>query len=243
MSQLVLLRHGQSIWNRRKRFTGWTDVPLTAKGKRQASGAGRALRQIGFKPDVCFSSRLCRAVDSLSLVLRELDAGGVTRRADWRLNERHYGKLQGMTPTQAVRAFGAGNVLGWQRQFSERPPSLDPGDDRHPSADARYADVPASDLPVGESVQDTLSRLLPFWEQELVPRLAQRQNILIVSHANTLRALISHFEAVPPAGLPRILVPIARPLLYEHDGLKVRGRRQAIRSSALQTLSRWLRPR
>ena len=241
MSQLVLLRHGQSTWNRHKRFTGWTDVPLTAEGEQQASKAGRMLRDISFKPDVCFSSRLCRATDSLGLTLRELDAHSVVNHADWRLNERHYGKLQGMTPTQAFGEFGVRNVLSWQREFTARPPLLEPGDDRHPAADNRYADVPSADLPVGESIQDTLTRVLPLWEEELAPRLGRGQDILIVSHANTLRALISYLEDLPPARLPSVLVPIARPLLYEHDGLKIRGRRRAVHTSKVHTAYRWLR--
>ncbi len=213
----MLLRHGESIWNRDKRFTGWTDVALSAEGVLQAERAGRVLQAIGCRFDVCFTSMLARATDTLRLTLQTMGLSDVPIRQSWRLNERHYGALQGLTLWQGVRRYGPRRVLGCQRRFAVPPPLLELADPRFPGLDPRYADLAPSQLPRGESVADTQRRVLPCWHEEIAPALRAGQCVLVVSHRNTLRALRKLLEGVADADTQKLKVPTGKPIVYELD--------------------------
>jgi 2,3-bisphosphoglycerate-dependent phosphoglycerate mutase len=225
MSTLVVLRHGESTWNREKRFQGWTDVELTDRGRRQADLAGRTLAAHGFAFDACFTSRLKRATDTLAIVLRAMEQESIPGNECWRLNERHYGALQGLGRWEAVRRYGLIPMLRWQREFSTPPPAVDLNDPRHPRHDPRYGELDPSELPRAESLADTLRRLLPCWNEEIAPALASGKRVLVVAHHNTLRALVKHLEDISERNMLRVLIPIARPLVFDLDSsLRVVGR-------------------
>ena len=217
MSELVLLRHGQSIWNRDKHFTGWADVPLTEKGRRQARRAAKTLRRAGFRPDACFSSRLCRAIETAELVVGALEMAELPVQREWRLNERHYGELQGMTPAEAMHRYGRADVRNWQRTFAAEPPALAPSDPRHPGRNPSYADISGARLPAAESIRGAQTRLISWYRDTLEPRLREGQRVLVVSHANQLKALIHFLEDLPEQSVPRIVIPVAAPISYSLD--------------------------
>jgi 2,3-bisphosphoglycerate-dependent phosphoglycerate mutase len=213
---LILLRHGQSTWNAARRFTGWADPPLTDRGRQEATNAGRALLGAGLCPDVVVTSLLARAEQTVSGVLGAV-ATSAPILTTWRLNERHYGALQGMTHAAARDKYGAVSVERWRRSWSGRPPALDPADERHPLHDARYADVPPAALPAAESLADCLARQLPFLTTEVTRAVTDGGRVLLVGHGNSLRALVAHFDNTPPEQVPRLLIPTGVPLLYVHE--------------------------
>lgn len=215
--QLVLLRHGESEWNRDRRFTGWTDVDLSAAGIAEAAQAGERLRSEGLVFDMCFSSILRRATHTAEIVLRTMQLENATVEETWRLNERHYGALQGMHTWRAMCRFGPLAVLRCQLQFAVRPPALAPGDPRFPGFDPRYAAVSAGELPRAESYADTLARLRPYWVERIAPELALGRRVIVVSHKNTLRALVTLIEGRAEAEVRRISVPTGVPLVFVPD--------------------------
>jgi 2,3-bisphosphoglycerate-dependent phosphoglycerate mutase len=215
--QLVLLRHGESEWNRDRRFTGWTDVDLSAAGALEAAQAGERLRRDGLVLDMCFSSILRRATRTAEIVLRTMQLENLAIEQTWRLNERHYGALQGMHTWPAMCRFGPLAVLRCQLQFAVRPPELAPGDPRFPGFDPRYAAVNAEELPRAESYADTLARLRPYWVERIAPELARGRRVLVVSHKNTLRALVTLIERRAEADVRTISVPTGAPLVFVPD--------------------------
>jgi 2,3-bisphosphoglycerate-dependent phosphoglycerate mutase len=216
MRHLVLLRHGESTGNRANRFAGWTDVDLTPRGEREAAEAGRLLREKGYGFDLAFTSVLESAIRTLQLVLDVLDLASIPVRRDWRLNERHFGRLQGRGIAEAVAEHGLEQVTRWRRG-QDRPPPLDEGDERHPRHDSRYAGLAARDLPVGESLQDAAARLLPLWHESIAPEIRAGRRVLVVAHGNVLRALNALLDALPDDALGGPNVPTGIPRVYELD--------------------------
>ena len=217
MIDLVLLRHGESTWNRENRFTGWTDVDLTAKGVEEARRAGRLLAEAGHSFDVAYTSLLKRAIRTLWLVLDEMDLMWITVHRSWRLNERHYGALQGLDKAQTAARFGDAQVLEWRRSYSTPPPELDPGDDRNPARDPRYGALAAGDLPLTECLRDTVERFLPFWHERLVPELQAGRRVLIAAHGNSLRALVKHLDGTSDEEIVGLNIPTGVPLVVRLD--------------------------
>lgn len=220
--QLVLLRHGESEWNHANRFTGWTDVDLNPVGIAQARQAGAWLREAGFAFDVAYTSVLKRAIRTLWIVLDELDRLWLPVIRSWRLNERHYGALQGDNKAATAERLGRARVHQWRRSFDVPPPPLDRADPRHPRFDARYARVDPALLPDSESLRDTLARVLPCWHTDIVPRLQAGERVLVVAHGNSLRALVTYLEGIAPPDVPHLHIPNGIPRAYDLDpGLRV----------------------
>ena len=217
MIELALLRHGESVWNRENRFTGWTDVDLTARGAEEARRAGRLLAEAGHSFDVAYTSLLKRAIRTLWIVLDEMDLMWIPVHRSWRLNERHYGALQGLDKAQTAAKFGDAQVLAWRRSYTTPPPALDPGDDRNPRRDVRYAALAGDELPVTECLRDTVERFLPFWHERLVPELRAGRRVLIAAHGNTLRALVKHLDGVSDDEIVGLNIPTGVPLVYRLD--------------------------
>jgi 2,3-bisphosphoglycerate-dependent phosphoglycerate mutase len=218
MKRLVLLRHGESVWNKANRFTGWTDVDLSENGKAEAKKAGSLLKKYKFSFDHAYSSVLKRAVRTLWIVLDELDEMWLPTEYNWRLNERHYGALQGLNKAETAVQYGEEQVHLWRRSYDIPPPLLEPSDERHPKNDPRYANIPAEQLPCGESLKDTLHRLLPYWHSTLAPALNAGQKILIVAHGNSLRALVQYLDDLSNDEILQLNIPTGIPLVYELDG-------------------------
>jgi 2,3-bisphosphoglycerate-dependent phosphoglycerate mutase len=218
MIKLVLLRHGESVWNRENRFTGWTDVDLTEQGIREAHRAGRLLREAGFTFDVAHTSVLKRAIRTLWAVLDELDLMWIPVNRSWRLNERHYGALQGLDKGETAAKYGMERVHAWRRSYDIPPPALDEADERYPGHDPRYAGLTAGEVPRSESLKTTLSRVLPYWRQRIVPDLRAGRRVLIVAHGNSLRALVKYLDMIPEEVIPELNIPTGIPLVYELDG-------------------------
>ncbi|HET7201887.1 MAG TPA: 2,3-diphosphoglycerate-dependent phosphoglycerate mutase [Steroidobacteraceae bacterium] len=224
--KLLLLRHGQSIWNLENLFTGWIDVDLSDQGREEAREAGRLLAAEGIAFDVAFTSVLKRAIRTLWIALDEMDLMWLPVERTWRLNERHYGALQGLNKAQTVAKHGAEQVKVWRRSYDIPPPPLPETDPGHPRFDRRYAGVPASDLPSCESLKDTLARVLPFWSGRIAPELEAGHNVLVAAHGNSLRALVKMLDGMSDAEIVELNIPTGVPLLYELDGnLKPRSRR------------------
>ncbi len=217
MRQLVLLRHGESTWNRENRFTGWTDVPLSERGVEEARAAGRALLAAGHAFDVAHTSLLKRAIKTLWIVLEEMDRMWIPVQRSWRLNERHYGALQGLDKVETARQHGEALVHQWRRSYAVRPPPLDPADPRHPRHDPRYADLPAADLPATECLRDTVARFLPYYEAEIAPQVRAGRRVLIAAHGNSLRALVKHLDGIADDAIAGLNIPTGIPLVYELD--------------------------
>lgn len=221
MIKLVLLRHGESIWNLENRFTGWTDVDLTPKGIEEATEAARLLNEGGYTFDVAHTSLLKRAIRTLWIVMDGMDLMWMPVHRSWRLNERHYGALQGLNKAETAAKYGDQQVLIWRRSFSDPPPSLTPNDSRHPSHDRRYADIPKEELPLAESLKDTIARFLPCWHGTIVPDLQAGKRVIIAAHGNSLRALVKHLDDVPDEEIVGMNIPTGIPLVYElEDDLK-----------------------
>ena len=216
-STLILLRHGQSLWNKENRFTGWTDVDLTEQGLNEAHQAGQQLIAAGLKFDIAFTSVLKRAIRTLWIVLDEMDLMWVPVERNWRLNERHYGALQGLNKAKTAQERGAKQVHQWRRSFNVRPPALPLNDSRYPRFDPRYAHLKATDLPATEALVDTLARVMPYWEQAIVPRLRQGAKVLISAHGNSLRALVKHLDHISDDDISQLNIPTGIPRVYELD--------------------------
>ncbi len=217
MPRLVLLRHGQSIWNLENRFTGWYDVDLSDKGVREASEAGTALREAGLAPQVAYTSVLKRAIRTQWLALSELDRMWIPEVKDWRLNERHYGALTGLDKAETAQQYGDEQVHIWRRSYDTPPPPLSPDDERHPRHDPRYAGLDPEQLPATESLKLTLERVLPCWEAEIAPALHRHDCVLISAHGNSLRALVKHLDGLADNAIMQVEIPTGRPLVYELD--------------------------
>jgi 2,3-bisphosphoglycerate-dependent phosphoglycerate mutase len=235
VSRLVLLRHGESAWNRADRFAGWADVPLTGTGRREARRAARRVRERGIAVDVGFTSLLSRAIETAWIALGELGLAWIPLEKSWRLNERHYGALEGMTRSECARRFGRAQTERWRWSFEETPPPLEPADPRLPGRDLRYAGVPPALLPRSESLKDAFDRVLPLWEDSIAPRLREGRCVLVVAHGSSLRALVKHVEGVSDAGIVDVRIPTALPVVYELDG--------ALRPTAREWLRDGSRPR
>ena len=221
MYKIVLLRHGESIWNRENRFTGWTDVDLSEAGREEARRAGRLLRDQGFEFDVAYTSVLKRAVRTLWIALDELDLMWIPVLNSWRLNERHYGDLQGLNKAETAAKFGEKQVLEWRRSYDIPPPALRPDDKRHPRNDRRYASLRGSELPLTESLKDTVARFLPYWNEAIAPAVKSGKRVLIAAHGNSLRALVKYLDQMDEKAVIELNIPTGRPLVYELDaGLK-----------------------
>ena len=214
---LVLLRHGESIWNQENRFTGWTDVDLSPKGVDEARKAGKILKAKGFTFDLAFTSVLKRANRTLEIVLDEMNLRGIEVFKSWRLNERHYGALQGLNKAQVARQYGDQQVAIWRRSYSVSPPALSREDNRFSGRDPLYKDVHADELPLTESLKDTVKRFLPYWTGSIEPYLRKQKRIIIVAHGNSLRALVKHLDGVSDEAIVKLEIPTGIPLVYNLD--------------------------
>jgi 2,3-bisphosphoglycerate-dependent phosphoglycerate mutase len=224
--KLVLLRHGQSTWNLSNQFTGWTDVDLTEQGVAEARSAGRELKATGIRFDYAYTSVLKRAIRTLWLALDEMDRMWLPVEKNWRLNERHYGALQGLDKIQTTEKHGEAQVKIWRRSYDIPPPPLAADDARHPRMDPRYADLDPTLLPATESLKDTLARVLPLWNEEIAPRLRSGRNVLVAAHGNSIRAIVKMLDNVPESEIVELNIPTGVPLLYEFDaGLRPTGHR------------------
>ena len=217
MHKLVLLRHGESTWNLDNRFTGWTDVDLTPTGVEQARSAGRLLKSEGYEFDLAWTSVLKRATWTLWHALDQMDRTWLPVRNDWRLNERHYGALQGLNKAETAREFGAAQVLAWRRSYDVPPPPLAPDDPRSERSDPRYAALQPGDIPLTECLKDTVARVLPFWQQTLAPSIARGKRLLISAHGNSMRALVKYLDGISDADIVGLNIPNGIPLVYELD--------------------------
>lgn len=218
VGRAVLLRHAQSQWNLENRFSGWQDMDLSESGIQEARHAAALLKRAGLRFDRAFVSTLKRAAHTLDIVLKELGQPDIVIERSWRLNERHYGALEGLDKQEIAAKYGADQFRAWRRGFATRPPMLDPNDPRHPRHDPRYLGMDPSLLPAGESLEDTYHRVVPYWQEAIVPRLIQGENVLVVSHGNTLRALVKHLDGLSDEQVERLEVPTGVPLVYEFDG-------------------------
>lgn len=235
MHQLVLLRHGESTWNKENRFTGWTDVDLSENGVQEAIEAGRKLKSSGFIFDVAFTSVLKRAIRTLWLVLDEIDLMWIPVHRSWRLNERHYGALQGLNKSETAQLHSEEQVLLWRRGYAIQPPPLNKNDNRFPGNDPRYAGMNPTDIPLTESLADNVTRFLPYWNGEIAPYIKANKKVLIVAHGNTLRALVKHLDKISDADIPELNIPTGIPLVYELDeDLKPLGHRFLADDSAVE---------
>jgi 2,3-bisphosphoglycerate-dependent phosphoglycerate mutase len=217
-TRLVLLRHGESQWNLENRFTGWTDVGLSPKGKREAKAAGRLLAKEGYDFDLTFTSYLKRAILTLDLALEAMDRLWLPVVRHWRLNERHYGALQGLNKAETSARHGEKQVAIWRRAYDIPPPPLSPDDPRHPRHDPRYRDLSPDLLPATESLADVVERMLPFWHDFIVPALRSGRRVLVSAHGNSLRALVKHLDGISDEEIPGLNIPTGIPLVYELDG-------------------------
>jgi 2,3-bisphosphoglycerate-dependent phosphoglycerate mutase len=215
--KLVLLRHGESTWNRENRFTGWTDVDLSERGRAEAQEAGRLLREGGYLPDLAFTSVLKRAIRTLGITLDALDRLWIPVTKHWRLNERHYGALQGLNKAETAATHGDAQTKIWRRSYDIPPPPLAADDERHPSRDPRYAALKPADLPATESLKDTVARFLPFWRGAIAPAIMSGQHVLIVAHGNSLRALVKELDRISDSAIVELNIPTGIPLVYELD--------------------------
>ncbi len=214
---LVLVRHGESLWNKENRFTGWVDVDLSETGQREAIAAGALLREHDFKFDQVYTSVLKRAIRTCWTVLSETDQMWLPVQKAWQLNERHYGALQGLNKKETAEKYGDAQVFEWRRSYATLPPGLDPKDPSHPSHDRRYAQIPKGQVPAVEALKQTLERVLPFWQNEIAQKISQGQRVLIVAHGNSIRALIKHLDQISDDAIAELNIPTGIPLVYELD--------------------------
>jgi 2,3-bisphosphoglycerate-dependent phosphoglycerate mutase len=221
MYTLVLLRHGESTWNKENRFTGWTDVDLSDRGREEANEAGRLLKEGGFVFDLAFTSVLTRAIRTLGIALDVLAQLWIPVTKHWRLNERHYGALQGLNKAETAAKHGEAQTKIWRRSYDIPPPPLAPDDPRHPSRDPRYRDLKPSELPLTESLKDTVARFLPYWHETIAPTITSGKRVLIAAHGNSLRALVKYLDNIDEQTIVELNIPTGIPLVYElDDGLK-----------------------
>jgi 2,3-bisphosphoglycerate-dependent phosphoglycerate mutase len=217
MHKVVLLRHGESIWNRENRFTGWTDVDLTDKGREEARAAGQLLKEGGYTFDIAYTSVLKRAIRTCWITLDELDLLWIPVPRNWRLNERHYGALQGLDKAETAAKHGEAQLKIWRRSYDIPPPALDLDDARHPRRDPRYADLKSEELPRTESLKDTVARFLPYWQQTIAPVIRGGKRVLIAAHGNSLRALVKYLDNISDQEIVELNIPTGIPLVYELD--------------------------
>lgn len=217
LKKVVFLRHGESQWNMENLFTGWTDVDLSKKGVQEAIESGRILQSEGYVFDIAFTSYLRRSIKTLWLVLEEMDLMWIPIHNSWRLNERHYGALQGLNKVEMVARAGAEQVHLWRRSYDVRPPSLDPNDERSPAKDPRYAALDPKEVPLTECLKDTVARALPYWHETIVPVVQSGKRVLVVAHGNSMRALIKYFDSIPDEEIAGLNIPTGVPLVYEFD--------------------------
>lgn len=217
MYKIVLLRHGESQWNLENRFTGWTDVDLTPKGVEEAKNAGLLMKQEGFEFDIAYTSVLTRTVRTLWIALEQMDMVWIPIINSWRLNERHYGALQGLNKAETAEKFGDEQVLIWRRSYDTRPPALTPDDPRFPGRDRRYAELTGDELPLTECLKDTVARFLPYWHETIVPMVKTGKRVLIVAHGNSLRALVKFLDNISEGEIVGLNIPTGVPLVYELD--------------------------
>lgn len=217
MYKLVLVRHGQSTWNLENRFTGWTDVGLTDLGRSEALEAGRLLREGGYVFDVAYTSVLRRAIQTLWIVLQEMNLEWIPVMKAWQLNERHYGSLQGLNKSEMAEKFGEAQVKIWRRSYDVPPPALELDDERHPRFDPRYASLTPEELPATESLKLTLDRVMPYWESTLAPMIRSGKRVVIAAHGNSIRALVKYLDNISDAEITELNIPTGLPLVYELD--------------------------
>jgi 2,3-bisphosphoglycerate-dependent phosphoglycerate mutase len=221
MHKLVLVRHGESTWNKENLFTGWTDVDLSKKGVQEATEGGRVLKEQGYIFDIAFTSVLKRAIRTLWIVLDEMDLMWIPVIRDWRLNERHYGALQGLNKAQMAEKFGDKQVKIWRRSYDIRPPALEETDPRNPAKDPRYKELKKEQIPLTECLKDTVERFLPCWHEVIAPTVRSGKRVLIAAHGNSLRALVKYLDNIPDEVIPEVNIPTGMPLVYElEDDLK-----------------------
>jgi 2,3-bisphosphoglycerate-dependent phosphoglycerate mutase len=214
---LILLRHGESTWNVENLFTGWTDVPLSERGEGEARDAGDLMREAGLLPGVVHESLLIRAIQTTQLALRQMELSWIPVKRSWRLNERHYGALQGLNKKQTAEQYGEEQVKVWRRSYDVRPPALEPSDERHPSHDARYGSLPPEVLPATECLKDVVDRMLPYWYDAIVPDLLVHPCVLVSAHGNSLRALVKHLDGLSEQEVVELNIPTGVPRVYELD--------------------------
>ncbi len=217
MKKLVLVRHGESLWNKENRFTGWKDVPLSEKGIEEAKAAGKLLKEEGYEFDVVYTSLLKRAIKTMQLILDESDQLWLPVYKSWRLNERHYGALEGLNKAETAAQYGEEQVKVWRRSYDTPPPAIDINDPRYPGLDRRYEDMKPREIPLAECLKDTVNRFLPYWNETILPQIEMDQRVLIVAHGNSLRALIKHLDNMSEEAILALNVPTGIPLVYELD--------------------------
>ena len=221
MKKVVLLRHGESIWNKENRFTGWTDVDLSDKGKEEAKKAGQALKKEGFIFDIAYTSVLKRAIRTLWATLDEMDLMWIPVYNSWRLNERHYGSLQGLNKSEMAAKYGEEQVLVWRRSYDIQPPALEESDSRYPGRDSRYKGLDKKDIPCTECLKDTVARFLPYWKDTIAPVVSSGKKVIIAAHGNSLRALVKYLDNISDQEIVKLNIPTGIPLVYElSDELK-----------------------
>jgi 2,3-bisphosphoglycerate-dependent phosphoglycerate mutase len=218
MTRLVVIRHGESTWNKENRFTGWTDVDLSEKGREEARDAGQVLRREGYAFDAAYTSVLKRAIRTLWTVLDEMDLMWLPVERSWRLNERHYGALQGLNKAETAEKYGEAQVKIWRRSYDIPPPPLTPDDERFPGRDPRYRELSAADLPLTECLKDTVARFLPLWLETIAPAIRDGRKVLIAAHGNSLRALVQYLDNISEEEIADLNIPTGMPLVYELDG-------------------------
>jgi 2,3-bisphosphoglycerate-dependent phosphoglycerate mutase len=217
MIKLVLVRHGESTWNKENRFTGWTDVDLSEKGLAEAHKAGQVLKEQGYTFDIAFTSVLKRAIRTLWIILDEMDLMWIPVQRSWRLNERHYGALQGLNKAETAAQYGEQQVFVWRRSYDIQPPALIRSDSRYPGNEPRYKDLAHGEVPLTESLKDTVGRFMPYWHDTLTPVLKSGKKVIIAAHGNSLRALVKYLDNVPDAEIVGLNIPTGVPLVYELD--------------------------
>jgi 2,3-bisphosphoglycerate-dependent phosphoglycerate mutase len=218
MYKVILLRHGESIWNKENRFTGWTDVDLSEKGMQEAKQAGEVLKREGYTFDMAFTSVLKRAIRTLWIVMDEMDLMWIPVVNSWRLNERHYGALQGLNKSETAAKFGEEQVHIWRRSYDIPPPPLKQDDERYPGNDPRYKNLKETELPLTECLKDTVERFLPYWHQTISPQIMTGKNVILAAHGNSLRALVKYLDKIPDDSIVNLNIPTGMPLVYELDG-------------------------
>lgn len=217
MFKLVLIRHGESVWNKANLFTGWTDVDLSEKGLTEAKTGGELLKKEGYHFDIAYTSVLKRAIRTLWIVLDEMDLMWIPVVRNWRLNERHYGALQGLNKAETAEKYGDDQVLIWRRSYDTPPPDLEKSDKRYPGNEAKYNNISEEELPVTECLKDTVARVLPLWNEEIAPKIKAGQKVIITAHGNSLRALVKHLDNIPDDEIVGLNIPTGVPLVYELD--------------------------
>ena len=217
MYKIVLLRHGESVWNKENRFTGWTDVALSERGIEESHNSGKILKDLGYNFDIAYTSFLKRAIRTLWIVLEEMDLMWIPVIRSWRLNERHYGALQGLFKAKTAQEKGEDQVFIWRRSFDIPPPPLEKSDERYPGIDPKYKDLNPEDIPATECLKDTIERVMPYWNSEIVPAIKAGKKILIAAHGNSLRAIVKYLDKISDEKIPHLNIPTGFPLVYELD--------------------------